>query len=56
MQAVVKDDQGQTLQVIDLTAKQFKTGSRGYHGNGKLSVNGKSHTLNCLMVEIGSKK
>ncbi len=35
MKAVVKDELGQVLQVFDLTPKTFRTGSRGYHGQGK---------------------
>jgi len=56
MNAIVRDDMNQTLQVVDLQAKNFKTGSRGFYGNGKLSVNGKRYQVNCLLVEIGSGK
>jgi len=56
MNAVVRDDMNQTLQVVDLQAKNFKTGSRGFYGNGKLSVNGKRYQVSCLLVEIGSGK
>jgi len=54
MNAVIRDDINQTLQVVNLEAKNFKTGSRGFYGNGKLSVNGKRYQVNCLLVEIGS--
>ena len=56
MQSVIKDDMGQILQIIDLSPKTFSTGSRGYFGNGRAIVNGKKHTVNCTMVEIGSGK
>jgi len=56
MNAVVRDDMNQTLQVVDLQAKNFKTGSRGFYGNGKLSVNGKRYQVSCLLVEIGNGK
>ena len=56
MNAVVRDDMNQTLQVVDLEAKNFKTGSRGFYGNGKLSINGKKYQASCLLVEIGSGK
>jgi len=56
MQAVIKDDMGQILQIIDLSPKTFSTGSRGYFGWGRAIVNGKKHTVNCTMVEIGSGK
>lgn len=56
MKATIKDDLGQVLQVFDLAPKTFKTGSRGYHGQGKLSVNGSRYQVNLLLVEIGSGK
>ena len=56
MKAVIKDDLGQVLQVIELNSKTFKTGSRGYHGTGKLSVNGSKYQANLILVEIGSGK
>jgi len=55
MQAVVRDDQGQVLQVIGLDPKTFKTGSRGYHGFGKISINGQKYQGNFMLVLIGSK-
>lgn len=56
VKAVIKDEVGQVLQVIELNPKTFKTGSRGYHGYGKLSVNGSRYQANLMLVEIGSKK
>ena len=56
MQTVIRDQQGQTIGIVDLDAKTFKTGSRGYHGNGKVSVNGKRYQANFMLIEIGSKK
>jgi len=56
VKATIKDDLGQVLQVIELEAKNFKTGSRGYHGHGKVPVNGKRYQANLLLIEIGSKK
>ena len=38
-----------------LDKKDFKTGSRGYHGQGKMMAGGKSYQINILCVEIGSK-
>jgi hypothetical protein len=38
-----------------LTKKDFKTGSRGYHGQGKMQAGGKNYQVNILCVEIGSK-
>ena len=38
-----------------LDKKNFKTGSRGYHAQGKMQVGDKRHQRNILCVEIGSK-
>ena len=38
-----------------LNKKDFKTGSKGYHGQGKMQVGGKRYQINILCVEIGSK-
>jgi hypothetical protein len=38
-----------------LGKKDFKTGSRGYHAQGKMQVGEKSYQINVLCVEIGSK-
>ncbi|MCL1966076.1 MAG: hypothetical protein FWF66_07450 [Candidatus Bathyarchaeota archaeon] len=38
-----------------LSKKDFKTGSRGYHAQGKMMSGGKNYQVNILVVEIGSK-
>lgn len=39
-----------------LAKKDFKTGSRGYHAQGKMQLpDGKNYQINILCVEIGSK-
>jgi hypothetical protein len=38
-----------------LGKKDFKTGSRGYHAQGKMQVGDKNYQINILCVEIGSK-
>lgn len=38
-----------------LDKKNFKTGSRGYHAQGKMQVGDKRYQINILCVEIGSK-
>ena len=35
--------------------KDFKTGSKGYHGTGKMVAGGKRYQVNIQLVEIGSK-
>ncbi len=38
-----------------LDKKDFKTGSKGYHGTGKMVAGGKKYQINIQAVEIGSK-
>jgi hypothetical protein len=38
-----------------LVKKNFKTGSRGYHAQGKMRIGEKGYQINILCVEIGSK-
>jgi hypothetical protein len=38
-----------------LVKKNFKTGSRGYHAQGKMQIGEKGYQINILCVEIGSK-
>ena len=45
---------GEVTQQFLLNKKDFKTGSKGYHAQGKLEVNGKKSQVNILAVEIGS--
>lgn len=53
--AELKDEKGQTIGLISLPPKQFKTGSRGYYANTKIEVEGKRYQVQVQMVEIGSK-
>ena len=38
-----------------LSKKDFKTGSKGYHAQGKMKSGEKNYQINVLCVEIGSK-
>jgi hypothetical protein len=38
-----------------LDKKDFKTGSRGYYGTGKMVAAGKKYQISIQVVEIGSK-
>ena len=38
-----------------LNEKEFSTGSRDYHGQGKMRVGDKRYQINVICVEIGSK-
>lgn len=44
-----------TKQDFILNEKDFKTGSRGFHAQGKMHVGEKRYQCNILCVEIGSK-
>ena len=44
-----------TKQDFILNEKDFKTGSRGFHAQGKIQVGDKRYQCNILCVEIGSK-
>lgn len=44
-----------TKQDFILNEKDFKTGSRGFHAQGKMQVGDKRYQCNILCVEIGSK-
>ena len=54
--AELKTDSGQSLTVISVTPKEFKTGSRGYYANQKIEIDGKRYQVQVQLVEIGSKK
>ena len=54
--ADLKDDRGQSIAMVSITPKEFKTGSRGYYANQKLEIAGKRYQVQIQMVEIGSKK
>ncbi|MBE0698439.1 MAG: hypothetical protein IH586_16100 [Anaerolineaceae bacterium] len=53
--AELKTETGETIGLISLPPKQFKTGSRGYYANTKIEVEGKRYQVQVQMVEIGSK-
>ena len=54
--ATVRDDNGQSLGVIVLGEKVFRSGSVGFHGQGKAEIAGKRHQVQVQAVQIGSKK
>jgi hypothetical protein len=54
--AELKTDTGQLVTVLTVPPKEFKTGSRGFFGNGKVEIDGKRYQVQIQMVEIGSKK
>ncbi len=55
--ATVRDeDGGQVVGVLVATEKTFKTGSRGYFGNGKIEIGGMRYQAQLQLVAIGSKE
>jgi hypothetical protein len=54
--AELKTDTGQLVAVLTIPPKEFKTGSRGFFGNGKVEIDGKRYQVQIQLVEIGSKK
>ena len=55
MKVAIKSDLGETLTTVELTARTFSTGSRGYNGAFKVDNSGKRYQVSVNAVEIGSK-
>lgn len=53
--AELKTDEGQTVAVLMVKPKEFKTGSRGFYGNGKIDIGSRRYQTQVQLVEIGSK-
>ncbi len=53
--ADLKLDDGQSIAVLTVPPKEFKTGSRGFFGSTKAEINGKRYQIQIQVVEIGSK-
>jgi hypothetical protein len=55
MKATIRDDLGEALVTVKLDAKTFSTGSSGYLGHCKVTIDGKRFQVQVQAVEIGSK-
>lgn len=55
LQAIIKTADGDALGLLVLNEKHFTSGSRGYHGQGKIEIGGRRYQAQCQLVEIGSK-
>lgn len=55
MKARICSPVGETLITLELEPKTFSTGSRGYRGQGKVSMDGRKFQIQVQAVEIGSK-
>ena len=53
--ADLKLDDGQSIAVLTVPPKEFKTGSRGFYANQKVEIDGKRYQIQVQVVEIGSK-
>ncbi len=50
----IKED-GKVVGMLVAEAKNFKTGSRGFFGMGKIAIEEKRYQVQVQLVEIGSK-
>ena len=53
--AELKTETGESLALLVVAPKDFKTGSRGFYANQKAEIDGKRYQIQIQMVEIGSK-
>jgi hypothetical protein len=53
--AEIRTTAGQSVAVLTLPAREFKTGSRGYDANEEVEIDGKRCQVQVQLVEIGSK-
>ncbi len=51
--ATIRDDTGQALGILVLKNKVFKSGRKGFFGQGKTSVDGQRFQSQCQLVRIG---
>lgn len=56
LDVIIKDESGETLAKLVLNPKEFKTGSKGFYVNDKVTIAGKRYQAQCQLVEIGSKE
>lgn len=54
--AELKTETGQSVAVLSVPPKEFKTGSKGFYANAKAEIDGKRYQVQIQLVEIGSKK
>lgn len=51
-----KAEGGQSIGAVTASPKAFKTGSKGFYGQGKIEFEGKRYQVQVQLVEIGSKE
>ncbi len=52
---IFKDENGNVVGKLIANEKTFASGSRGFHGQGKVEIGDKRYQCQAQMVEIGSK-
>jgi hypothetical protein len=55
MEAQIVNDEGKVLGQLAVARKDFKSGSKGFFGTGKVEIKGVRYQAQIQMVEIGSK-
>ena len=55
MVTVTFNSNGTTIGMLDADSKTFRSGSKGFYGNGKMTIDGKKYQVMTTLVEIGSK-
>ena len=48
-------ENGTLVGMLAAVEKVFKTGSKGFYGNGKIAIGDKRYQVQVQLVEIGSK-
>lgn len=51
--ATLRDDNGESVGVIVLAPKEFKSGRQGFFGQAKISLDGQRFQSQCQLVRIG---
>ncbi len=51
----IKSPDGKSIGLMTASPKDFKTGSKGFYGQGKIEIEGKRYQAQVQLVEIGSK-
>lgn len=52
---IFKDENGNVVGKLVANEKTFASGSRGFHAQGKIELDGKRYQCQAQLVEIGSK-
>ena len=54
--AKLETENGKLVGITTMMPKQFKTGSKGFFGQGQIVIESKRYQANFHLIEIGSKK